>query len=173
MAKLGENRYYKRSGDSFYRMEHFDIEDMFGKRRKPKLELYAFVKGQKNLTNIVIGIKNNGRGTAKAPYLAFSAPEPFVLSIYGVDGNGNEGLPRLFVDEVDLKHKKHRFGGSPDFVIHPNTTLLVASLFLEIPTLPSINLPQSVTIDYTIAAEDCRMLEGALEVNLNASNPKT
>ena len=29
MAKLEEDRYYKRSGDSFYRMEHFDLEDMF------------------------------------------------------------------------------------------------------------------------------------------------
>jgi len=33
MAKLGEDRYYKRSGDSFYRMEHFDLEDMFGRRQ--------------------------------------------------------------------------------------------------------------------------------------------
>jgi predicted HTH transcriptional regulator len=37
MAKLGEDRYYKRSGDSFYRMEHFDLEDMFGRRQKPRL----------------------------------------------------------------------------------------------------------------------------------------
>ena len=32
MAKMGEDRYYKRSGDSFYRLEHFDLEDMFGRR---------------------------------------------------------------------------------------------------------------------------------------------
>jgi hypothetical protein len=35
MAKLGDDRYYKRSGASFYRMEHFDLEDMFGRRQKP------------------------------------------------------------------------------------------------------------------------------------------
>ncbi len=39
MAKLGEDRYYKRSGDTFYKMEHFDLEDMFGRRKKPKLTL--------------------------------------------------------------------------------------------------------------------------------------
>ncbi len=39
MAKLGEDRYYKRSGDSLYRMEHFDLEDMFGRRQKPELSL--------------------------------------------------------------------------------------------------------------------------------------
>src|SRR4051812_6722966 len=39
MAKLGEDRYYKRSGASFYKMEHFDLEDMFGRRQKPNLQL--------------------------------------------------------------------------------------------------------------------------------------
>lgn len=38
MAKLGEQRYYKRSGDSFYQMEHFDLEDMFGRRRNRNSE---------------------------------------------------------------------------------------------------------------------------------------
>jgi predicted HTH transcriptional regulator len=32
MALGGEGRYYKRSGASFYPMEHFDIADMFGRR---------------------------------------------------------------------------------------------------------------------------------------------
>jgi Putative DNA-binding domain len=39
MAKPGEDRYYKRSGYSFYRMEHFDLEDMFGRRQKPMLAI--------------------------------------------------------------------------------------------------------------------------------------
>jgi hypothetical protein len=39
MAKFGQDRYYKRSGDTFRRMEHFDLEDMFGRRPRPKLEL--------------------------------------------------------------------------------------------------------------------------------------
>ena len=40
IAKLNGDRYYKRSGDSFYRMEHFDLEDMFGRRQKPMLGIY-------------------------------------------------------------------------------------------------------------------------------------
>jgi predicted HTH transcriptional regulator len=31
MAKLGEDRYYKRSGSQFLRMEHFEVADMFGR----------------------------------------------------------------------------------------------------------------------------------------------
>lgn len=45
MAKLGENRYYKRIGDGFYKMEHYDIADMFGRRRKPKLSVFYRVVG--------------------------------------------------------------------------------------------------------------------------------
>lgn len=163
MAKLGLNKYYKRSGDSFYQMEHFDIADMFGRRRRPKLELYAEVRGSGNRTNIIIGISNNGRGTAKAPYIAFASPTPFVLSPYGIDGNGNEGLPRLVSSPEDLRH---RFGGSPNNVIHPGTKLPVASLFLGLNTPPNLNLPETLTIDYAFAAEDYPIVKGKLEISL-------
>ncbi len=39
MAKLGEDRYYKRNGQQFLKMEHFDLEDMFGRRQKPDLKI--------------------------------------------------------------------------------------------------------------------------------------
>jgi predicted HTH transcriptional regulator len=72
MAKCREDRYYKRSGDSFYRMEHYDLEDMFGRRREPKLELTTRLEGGGPATEIVLGIRNVGRGTARAPYLALT-----------------------------------------------------------------------------------------------------
>lgn len=34
-----DGQYYKRHGDRFQYMEHFEIEDMFGRRARPKLEL--------------------------------------------------------------------------------------------------------------------------------------
>lgn len=43
MAKLGEDRYFKRSGTSFYRMEHFDVADMFGRRRRARLSVTSRV----------------------------------------------------------------------------------------------------------------------------------
>jgi len=36
---LGEDRYYKRGGDRFYKMEPFDVADMFGRRRAPVLHV--------------------------------------------------------------------------------------------------------------------------------------
>jgi hypothetical protein len=168
MAKLGENKYYKRNGDSFYQMEHFDLEDMFGRRKKPKLELFADVSGTDLQMQILIGITNNGRGTARAPYLAFAIPAPFVLSEWGIDGNRHEGLPRLYARGVEMSCC---FGGSSDYVIHPGTTLQVASLFLGMPPPRNIILPKTITIDYEITAEDSRIIKASLAVNLaNSEN---
>jgi Putative DNA-binding domain len=68
MAKLGEDRYYKRSGDSFYRMEHFDLEDMFGRRQKPRLAIILDNRpsGADNYTlDLHFSFKNSGRALAK------------------------------------------------------------------------------------------------------------
>jgi hypothetical protein len=68
MAKLGENRYYKRSGSSFYLMEHFDIADMFGRRRRPLLALGLELVprlGDDPHEEFHVEILNAGRGIAK------------------------------------------------------------------------------------------------------------
>ncbi|MGH7486021.1 MAG: AlbA family DNA-binding domain-containing protein, partial [bacterium] len=41
MAKLGEDRYYKRTGSRFVVMEHYEISDMFGRRQRPVLAISA------------------------------------------------------------------------------------------------------------------------------------
>ncbi len=68
MAKLGENRYYKRNGASFLQLEHFDLEDMFGRRPRPNLEVS--VENLKSTSGIegetiTIHLLNTGRGLAK------------------------------------------------------------------------------------------------------------
>ena len=163
MAKLGENKYYKRSGDSFYLMEHFDLQDMFGRRKQPRLALYTHVRSSGLSTSIVIGITNEGRGSAKAPYLGFTAPSPFILSQFGVDGNRHEGLPRLFTLGMEYRHL---FGGSADAILHPGVTLQVTSLDLGIPTPKHVVIPPTVAIPYQITAEDTRMTSGVATVDL-------
>ena len=104
MAKLGEERYYKRIGDSFYRMEHFDLEDMFGRRKGPKLVLSTWLTGERPNITIYLGIKNEGRGTAKAPYLAFQCPRPFRISMFEL-GSGQTGLPKLHNAGQELPYR--------------------------------------------------------------------
>jgi len=87
MAKLGEDRYYKRSGDSFYRMEHFDLEDMFGRRQKPILEVQMghrrFAEEDLN-EEFDFYLINTGRGIAK--HAGLMATFDTSISIVNVTG---------------------------------------------------------------------------------------
>lgn len=158
MAKLGEDRYYKRSGDTFYKMEHFDLEDMFGRRKKPKLTLEAeFIQ---NRGEILIGVRNDGRGTAKAPYLSFVVPEPFSLAMYGVDGNGRTGLPQLHHGGNNSRNP--RFGANSDVVIHPNTIHDITKI--EFRGREENRPDGEFEIEFEVAAEDVQLIRSSVVV---------
>jgi hypothetical protein len=162
MANLGEDRYYKRSGDSFYRMEHFDLEDMFGRRKRPKLKLIPTIIGRGTNTLVILSLRNDGRATAKAPYLAFDVNRPYIFNQYGIDGNMNHGMKRLKHTGADLQY---RFGEDSTFVIHPGISLDVTSIHLG---LVAENPPdRDLEISYLLAAEDIRLESGRLVVPLS------
>lgn len=162
MAKLGEDRYYKRSGDSFYRMEHFDIADMFGRRKKPKLTLVPTVKNQGRNLNIILTIKNEGRGTAKGPYLAFDVNRPYLFNQYGIDGNMNHGMKRL---KFTGSYLPYRFGEDSTFVIHPGISHDITSIHLGL--VVEKDPDRDLEIQYILAAEDMPFEEGKLVLPLN------
>lgn len=164
MAKLGEDRYYKRSGDSFYRMEHFDLEDMFGRRKRPKLVLSTWLTGERPNITIYLGIKNEGRGTAKAPYLAFQCPRPFKVSMFEL-GSGQTGLPKLHNAGQELPY---RYGANFGFVIHPGIVHDVTSIWLGM-TSGEADCPHGeIAIEYEVAAEDVQLTRSIAVVNLDA-----
>ena len=111
MAKLGEDRYYKRAGASFYKMEHFDLEDMFGRRQKPSLEI-VFEEGTKTegVEDLIVLIVNNGRAVARHVgfLLVFENVEIVAVSP-GMENNSciNAGRPVVGFDKQSG-------------VIHPN-----------------------------------------------------
>lgn len=159
MAKLGEDRYFKRSGTSFYRMEHFDVADMFGRRRRPKLAVTTRIAGIGDGAKIVLGLRNDGRSSARAAYLAFDAPLPFRRDEYGLDGNRNEGMRRLPFTGQDLPF---RYGEDASFVIHPGIVHEVASISLG---FSPRGVPSSdVHINYAICAEDVPLEVGTVVV---------
>ncbi len=132
MAKHGEDRYYRRSGDRFRRMEAFELADMFGRRVRPVLGLHADIKptgtstgpgGKEYSGNVVLGIKNTGLGIARFPSIALEIGEPYKLSHYVLDGNRNTGPPRL------LTHgglsSATAFAGTGDHVVHVESILEV------------------------------------------------
>lgn len=166
MAKLGEDRYYKRSGDSFRKMEHFDLEDMFGRRKRPVLSLtYRLDKGSiirrgedtEGEVLIFIGIENRGRGSAKAPYLSLDVCLPYRLSSFTSAISRVQGMYRLPNAQGS---NWARFEGMADVVIHPGTVYEVT----RVEGTVSNNTAAALQLTYEIAAEDFPLQRGKLTV---------
>lgn len=173
MAKLGEDRYYKRSGSGFYRMEHFDLEDVFGRRPKPIVALHAQphahitrpgVRERTYSFRVILGIKNSGRGVAKYPSLSLSLTTPYRLSRFGVDGNHNTGLPIVPSSRLD---RWITFGGGADHVVHPESVLEVTALHpIDIKLVDGRAASISaLRVDYRVAAEGVARVVGSYELS--------
>lgn len=165
MAGLGESRYYKRSGASFYRMEHFDVADMFGRRVRPALTFSIRVEtggvgqsssGRWASLQPIIAILNKGRGIARFPLVRFAVSSPFKLSDYGLDGNGQVGLPRR--PRPPSEHSFVTFAGGVDDVIHPGTELQITRLDADI-SENQTEFPDLV-VPYELAAEGTTPIRG-------------
>lgn len=159
MAKGGEDRYYKRSGSAFYKLEHFDIADMFGRRHRSVLRLALEKENRGN--SLLVSIKNEGRGIAKAPYLAIDLPQGFRASGYGFDGAGRFGLR-----QIGQYGNRCYFGGDAGTVIHVGQTLPITRLETTAQTidgLPTIRGIQRFTFE--LAAEDVDLVLGVVEID--------
>lgn len=113
MAKLGDDRYYKRSGAQFRRLEHFDLEDMFGRRQRPKLSLTVlsrFAVDNPDHEELVLSFLNEGRSVAR--HFGWFAHLDGV-NIVGAQGNVH--------NVTQLNDGRPTFSFSNDVgVIHPN-----------------------------------------------------
>jgi len=164
MAMGGVGRYYKRSGDSFYPMEHFDIEDMFGRRKKPKLSLYLDIKrgykmrgpggGTRFECQIFVGIVNDGRGIAKHVELAIEVEKPCSLKLLSQNISGGHDFLRL----SRPGSKKTIFSLGADVIIHPKSSVIVTLIAFEVSMAQKT--VKDVVIDYEIMAEDMQTVEG-------------
>lgn len=162
MAKLGEDRYYKRSGANFYKMEHFDIADMFARRRRPNLVVTTQVRGTGSDASIIVGLHNNGRATARAPYLALRCSGQFRRSEFGLDGNRNEGMPLL---RTTMTNYPWCYAGGVDVAIHPGMFYNVACLYQGL--TPQGAPSNDAVIHYAVACEDQAIQEDNIVVPLS------
>ncbi len=166
MAKAGEDRYFKRSGSAFYRMEHFDLEDVFGRRPRPKLGVVYRVMaggsrrgsgGTSHTVFVVLGIRNDGRGLAHHVYLTLDVEPPYQLAQHGLDGNGHEGMVR-----IPSPGRPVRFVAVAGSVVHPNVTHDVTRVKLEIHE-DSNRIPD-VVVRYELAAQGIALSHGTLTI---------
>jgi hypothetical protein len=156
-----DREYYRRHGHGFFPMEHFEIAEMFGRRRKPALSLFwrrpAASPMSLGLVRVVIGLHNAGRGAAKHPALWLIDSRPH---IFGLDGNGNTGLP-----EKPISHGR-LFAGGADHIVYPGTHLEITALSHQIPTAsPFSDSWPDLAFEYELFAEEMLPTKGQFRVS--------
>lgn len=118
--------YYVRSGESFVRMEYFQIADMFGRRHVPRLRaqlhLTARPRDDFSPNTIVLGIENIGRGMAKFPFMQIQrlSPEHSQDCTVRPDVDIIPGLRRK-----DIYEQRPAYVGGVDDVIHAGQSIAV------------------------------------------------
>ncbi len=141
--------------------EIFRMGEVIHQKVKPRLILVSRVSTQK-LGDFVVAIENRaGSGIATAPYLELELPAAFCLNFYGIDGNGNHGLPKLAQDFNN--EQKPKFAGDATTVIHPATTLDVTRLSYR---GPIEQMPASIELPYKVAAEGLNAVQDKITIVL-------
>lgn len=156
MANYSGKHYYKRSGDSFYTCEHYDIKDMFQRKYSAHLDLsikdkiIRQVKVDTVRVELILSLINTGRNYAKAPLIKVEINEPFRFADYGLDGNGNIGVfdsrYRLSTPQIAT------YSGEQDVIIYPDLEYNIDKIQLEI----SKDIPDfpKLEVNYMIVAEN-------------------
>lgn len=172
-ALLSVNQYCMRVGDSFVTMEHSHLEDAFGRRQRPVLEIYyeiesgaiyGGISGKREFEcEIVFGIRNVGRYVATYPAIRVQAKENLIL----LEVSRRQGLDRVYQTENDKQKNGYMFVGSVNDVIHPGSYKAVYSLTTrkrinESYIYGSESLPEDsvFSFSYEIFAQGCEPVQG-------------
>lgn len=129
---LVDGQFYVRIASATVRMAYFQIEERFGRRPNPKLDLHMEVLNmmmdppghdRSAIRHLTFGLKNEGRGTAKFPGVRFKRSPALRPDLYGIDGSGGFGIPQRPSEPGWMV-----FRGGVDDVIYPGETRLIGKL---------------------------------------------
>lgn len=154
MANYAGKLYYKRSGDSFYSCEHYDIKDMFQRKHSANLDLILKNKqiieiDSENIKiDITIALVNTGRMYAKAPLIGIEINPPYTFSENGLIGNGKVGVFGTRALPSSL-HKSNYMGGQ-DIIIYPDLEFEIDKISI---VTNKENIPKLI-VNYMIVAEN-------------------
>ncbi|HSY52790.1 MAG TPA: hypothetical protein VLC46_28575 [Thermoanaerobaculia bacterium] len=165
MALAGHHRYFKRAGERFYRLEHFDIADMFGRRQRAVLTLvYSMTggpsqygpEGTKRAFHLRVSLRNEGRASVAAPFAHLHAAVPFEVRRYGASSKAHgEAQFEVLPDGG----RTMSFVASTSVLLHPKMELPIAEVhadFWDYEPLPSC------TVAYSHAAMDVALSGGTI-----------
>lgn len=168
MANYAEKHYYKRSGDSFYICEHYDIKDMLQRKHSAILNLQVKDKkisqgfGDIRMYEMILALRNEGRSFAKAPLIRVEINQPFKFSEFGLDGNGNIGLFKVKANP--RTPQMSTYSGGQDIIIYPELEYEIDKIVLEVDK--HIDELPKLTINYMIVAENMEKTNFELEVTV-------
>jgi hypothetical protein len=153
MAKARLNQYFKRTGDKFLVMEHFDVADMFGRRKRPKLmlEIAPSDHGNPDSHLFLLRLINNGRASAIAPSVRLvSTPACMTAWYYGVDGNGNRGMNKV----LTVNPGEVFYGGNANDIIHPGSYINIDNISIPKAIVDGLATGQEVILQVYLGALD-------------------
>lgn len=141
-----QGHYYIRCGSSFIKASHSQLEDMFGRRPRPKLVL-EFVRFTKDFNlhagtvNAVFKLRNDGRGLARYPFVIARLPE-------GARGQGGDFQERN--SDVFEENGLVGVGNINQRVIHPGVDLEIVGLSFR---NPRFAFGQLIELECMVSAE--------------------
>ncbi len=157
--------YYRRAGESFLRMRHREVADMFGRRPHPDLQLVVRLEASRRGQSGVVMLRNRGRGLARFPLLSVTIRSSSDIRFLrgGSPASGPQfGLP--------VEHNQDRFmefrGGVND-VIHPGADRIVVQLYFPNETPMAFVLAATIAADGIAAHRQELVVE---EAGLRAAN---
>jgi len=162
MAMGFEGRHFKRSCESFYPMEHFDIEDMFGRRKKPKLSLCKEIRrggkmsgpsGKRYWCHVIVGVENTGRGIAKHVAIAAKVNDPYEFKNWLRHTGKHFEFQKLDIPGSD----KDMYSLGANVVVHPGASVSVLLIAFEIGEREKTIA--DIVVETEIMAEDMRKVE--------------
>lgn len=121
----GQKQYFRRAGDSFFEMEHYDIEDAFRRTPAPELNLVFLPEAPVDMIDTytvyrTLGLHNTSDYIAKYPYMILFNLSNFSIELEGLRGDRQHGLKHAQLQT------SHQFLGGADDVVHPGSILQVA-----------------------------------------------
>jgi hypothetical protein len=167
MALYSDKHYYKRSGDSFYIAEHFDITDMFARNNSPvldvKISTISWKKIGKDINSfiveVVFALENKGKVIAKYPFLSAHVNAAYQFTEFGLNGNGYVGLKQL----NGTKHWREYSGGT-DIVVYPNVLLEVDKVRGEFSFL-NMDYFIDLKLEFELIAENMELVKKKIVIN--------
>lgn len=117
-AMLADREYWRRTSNGFQRMEHYELEDVFGRRQRPvlrvRVELRPRFPGAAQLDEVVnFQLLNAGRGLARHVGFICEFGECKVAGTEGVSGLQN-------ISHLNSHRPVVCFQNNSVFVVHPH-----------------------------------------------------